>query len=276
MTALMTELLGARVRVQQARPVQAGEFVTVDPVTGVAVVRVPDCGTFTVSADGRDVSVELVPGTSLDYARGWLYGTVASLVLANQGRFALHASVVALPRGAVAIAGESRAGKSTTSLLLRQRGHPLITDDVSPLETVEDQVWVAPTGRPVHVWPATATALGLDVSAARECWPGIEKLSLPAPEAERMTVSLIVVLMPSEHVDREARRLPPGEAVIALVAQAYRSPILVQHWPGPLMRWAADVASMLPVFTLARSSLGWTANEVASTVEELVAQVAVV
>jgi hypothetical protein len=269
MTRLPTNLVGARVDVVTAQAMAPGSPVSVNPISCESVVRVPGCATFRVSPRHGRVHVALAPDASVDQARGWLYGTVLALLLAGRRQFALHASVVKLPQGTAAIAGASGAGKSTTTLRLRQRGHDVVTDDVSPLDAIGRDVWVTPTGRPIHVWPATAAALGLDLSDARPCWPGTEKLSLLSPASERTNVQLIVILTPREGARVIARRLPTSEATVALIAQAYRSALLIEHWPAAVLGWAAAVASNLPVFTLSRPTLGWTADEVASATETL-------
>ena len=93
----------------------------------------------------------------------WLHATVGAFVLAQQGRFALHANVVDVNGTVIAISGRRGAGKSTTSLALSQRGHRLITDDVATLDVNGQGVVHRPAGRPVNVHPATAEKLGVSI-----------------------------------------------------------------------------------------------------------------
>src|SRR2546423_12989971 len=97
-----------------------GAHLVADP--GHAILRIDRVGTFAVTEGSRirfDPE-EQVPEGAVSM---WLHGTVAALLLAQRGRFALHASVVEVGGVAVAVAGPRRAGKSTTALRLAQLGH---------------------------------------------------------------------------------------------------------------------------------------------------------
>lgn len=83
-----------------------------------AACRLPGGGRFWVK-DGERVVVEVGAG---DQPAPWMHATVGALVLAQQGRFALHANVVEVGGTAIAIAGARRAGKSTTSLAMSVAG----------------------------------------------------------------------------------------------------------------------------------------------------------
>lgn len=64
----------------------------------------------------------------------YLLGPVMGTVLRLRGTVCLHASAVVIEAGAVAFFGAAEAGKSTTAAGLLQQGHPVLSDDVVPLE----------------------------------------------------------------------------------------------------------------------------------------------
>ncbi|MEA2427863.1 MAG: hypothetical protein QOF37_1491, partial [Thermoleophilaceae bacterium] len=172
---LPRELLGAPVEVGAVelpipRPVLDGELPggggTVVADRSRAVVRVAGVGTFGI-LEGAHVRFDPEPGVPAGAVGIWLHGTVAALLLAQRGSFALHAGVVEVDGQAVALTGPRAAGKSTTALRLTQRGHALVTDDVTPLDG-GPPVTVHPFARSVRVAPATARSLGLDLTGARE------------------------------------------------------------------------------------------------------------
>ena len=158
-----------------------------------ARLDVAGVGRFAVQ-DGVEITVEPEPGDDPDRVRTLLYGLVAAIVLAQRGEFALHASTVAVGSTGLALAGRSGAGKSTAALALECRGHRMVADDISavriPARPHEhaDPV-VLPFGRHRHVWPDTATALGLDLTGSRLVDRRFAKLSLPSPAPGRVAAS---------------------------------------------------------------------------------------
>jgi hypothetical protein len=63
----------------------------------------------------------------------YLLGPVLGFVLARRGITCLHASCVALGDDAIALAGESGRGKSTTAFALTRFGVEMVSDDILPL-----------------------------------------------------------------------------------------------------------------------------------------------
>jgi hypothetical protein len=237
---------------------------------GHAHLEVPGTGRFAVR-DGAAVTVEPAAGGDPDSVANLLYGSVAALVLAQRGEFALHACTVevggtGLATG-LAISGPSGAGKSTTALTLEARGHRLVTDDVSPLRLQPPRPEVMPFGRRRHVWPDTAAALGLDVTGSRPVDRRLSKLSLPAPPARPTALHAVVVLQvgpPGAAVT--ATDLDGLTAVPALLENAYRVRLLAPLWSADLFRWAADLAQRVTVHVVSRPPGRWTADEVTDAV----------
>jgi hypothetical protein len=64
----------------------------------------------------------------------WLFGPALTVLCHQSGRPPLHAAVVEINGGAVAITGDSGAGKSTMVSALLARGHRLLTDDQAMID----------------------------------------------------------------------------------------------------------------------------------------------
>jgi HPr Serine kinase C-terminal domain len=250
-----------------------------------------DVGRFAIM-DGNEIVVEPARGADHRDLTAVLYGTATALLLAQRGQFALHASTVAVTAVGVALAGRSGAGKSTAALALEQRGHRLVTDDVSPVRWVPPDRGtpgdrsagarrtpeVLPFGRPWHVWPDTATALGLDLTGLDRVDPRQTKLSLPGRPAAAVPLRAAVVLRSdpaARHVTTS--RLTGPAAVHALLGNAYRVRILGRLWAAHLFSWAAELADRLPVWSVARpggaaaraESVAASAGEVAAAIESV-------
>jgi hypothetical protein len=289
------EVCGAPVRVGRAPGPPAAALVDT-PVWGgaarlvadrrLAHLEVPGLGRV-AAEDGALVTVEPATGGDPAAMADLLHGTLAAFVLAQRGEFALHASTVAIGGVGVALAGRSGAGKSTTALALEQRGHRLVTDDVSPLRppagrrgTPQDVAGsapevggtevpdVVPFSRRPHVWPDTAAALRLDLTGSRLITPELMKLSLPPRPGAPVPLRAVVLLRPDPTATRvQTSRLTGLRPVPALVENAYRVRLLARLWAVDLLSWAADLSSRLPVWVLTRPPGGWSADAVADAVE---------
>ena len=80
-----------------------------------ACLHVARVASFSVRG-GAEVVVAPCAGAFIGEIEAYLYGTVTALVAAQQGRFALHGSTVAVNGTTVAIAGRRGAGKSAPRL----------------------------------------------------------------------------------------------------------------------------------------------------------------
>jgi hypothetical protein len=236
-----------------------------------ALVRVGGLGTFAISG-GRQVRLEPEPEPAWEDASSWLYGIVSAVLLAQRRRFALHASVVDLDGVAVAVAGVSGSGKSTTALRLTQAGHRLVADDLSPLD-VSAPPTVHPLPRPLHVWPHTAQALGLDLARAAPDRAGRAKLAVPAPPSIPARVSALVVLVPRDEARGVEVRSVGGAGAHALVRRnAYLARIVEVLYRAELFAWASAIAGQVAIHELIRPTATWSADEVAAAVEGIAAR----
>lgn len=227
-----------------------------------AVLSVTDVATFAV-AGGTSIRLQPEEASSPEAVTAWLHGTVAALLLAQRGLFALHASVVSLEGRAVAIAGNRSAGKTTAALRLARDGGSLVTDDVSAL-LIGDAVTVQPSKRPVHVHPDTAATLALDLSAARPIVSGAPKLALPSAQHDPVQLTAIVVLEATGGDAGVATRRARGAPSHRLIWQnIYRVRMLQTLWRTEMFAWAGEVASRLPVYRLCRPPGASTIDEVA-------------
>ena len=155
-------------------------------------INLPGVGTIEVQG-GSDVLLVPDPGCEAADVAPYLEGTVAAVLLAQRGGFALHANAVRVAGSVVAICGPRGAGKSTTSMRLVQRGHALLADDFSPLRFTEAEVLLEGTGRRPRVTPETVAKLGLDLpSSTPQRVDG--KLVLPKLQRVRERLDLIVDL----------------------------------------------------------------------------------
>jgi len=232
-----------------------------------AILTIPGVATIGVSG-GSHVYVQPERNADEGMLDAWLHGTVAALLLAQRGRFALHASVVEIDGRAVAVAGSPSSGKSTTALLLRQRGHRLVADDVSPVEAA-GSIQVRPYSRPIHVSEQAAEKLGLELSQAWRPFPTHPKLALPTPPPESVALTAVAILDSTDDGCINVGRLNGAEAFWTVVENVYRVELVHRLRAKELFELAGRIAATLPLYAIRRPSTSWTADAVADTIERI-------
>jgi hypothetical protein len=116
---------------------------------------------FLIDADGRSVACSWSkPVARLAGVDAVLLGVVLHYVLQLRGETCLHAGAVRMGPGAIAIAGEQGAGKSTTIAGLARRGYPVLSDDLAVLDERDGQCWVQPGMPRLRLAPDALDHLG--------------------------------------------------------------------------------------------------------------------
>ncbi|MEQ8717480.1 MAG: hypothetical protein RIE08_07685 [Acidimicrobiales bacterium] len=246
-----------------------GEHLRVHADGGRAVIWADRVGHICVE-QGRKVAIHPQPGLDDEYLAAYLYGLVATLVLGQQKRFALHASTVAVDGTRVALSGNRGAGKTTTSLSLVARGAEPVTDDLTVLDVDDPRVHTVSIGRPLHVWPDTIEMVGLDLGPAVSDGADGSKLTIPWVDAEPGEVAAVVVLVPDDVSEPVIGRLSGSDAFVAVDIQTSWRTVVSQIWPTELFAWRATVAHRLPVFELRRPREGWPLDDLCERIEGLV------
>lgn len=114
----------------------------------------------------RSDSIAFCPDTGADpiLVDRFLWGSARSALIHLRGELPLHASVVADPDSgyAMALCGQSGAGKSSAAAALRKAGWITMTDDQARLTIEEGQVVAWPGPALARVCPDMCDALGID------------------------------------------------------------------------------------------------------------------
>ncbi len=91
-----------------------------------------------VVENGNKITYSLKEGGKLMPLRNYLLGFGMSMVAMQRGILSIHCSALADDKGAILIAGESGAGKSTVTKAFLDKGYHLMADDMSWVETKAD------------------------------------------------------------------------------------------------------------------------------------------
>ncbi|MCP4756487.1 MAG: serine/threonine protein kinase [Proteobacteria bacterium] len=131
---------------------------------------------FAIDALGHNVRVVYTSGTPMIDIAAYLLGPVLGCVLRLRGITCLHCGVMAVGKAAIAVIGPKGAGKSTIIAYFAQRGHPILTDDIAPLEEKRSSFLVQPGYPCLRLWPDIIEALGdVDINGLSKVLSIIDK-----------------------------------------------------------------------------------------------------
>lgn len=194
---------------------------------GACRIAVPEVATYLVAPDGDGVTVAPAPGAVSADIRLFLLGTVFAALCYRRGLVPLHASCVRVDGRAVALAGASGIGKSTLAAALLRRGHAVLTDDVTVVDTTRPGgPLVLPTFPRLRLWRDAMARLDFPTEGAERSRVAAEKFHQPLHGsfcAEPLPLSAVFHLeSPIGGAERIPRRLTGAEAVARLSRDLYR------------------------------------------------------
>ena len=209
-------------------------------------------------------------GTSTDQSwivQGWAV-VIAGL---QRGNLSIHASTVRIGDETVAIAGHQGAGKSTTSMGMRRRGHELLVDDTTILEFRDGLPHVVPYARNVHLLPDAAAALGVDFDSLHLLGGGRTKAAfLPeAPDPTPRRLDRVVIIRRRRDIDAPRLvRLGPAERAAALAEHTERRGLAAAILGRQrVFDQIIALAAATDVQVLIRPSDDWTLDTVLDLIE---------
>ncbi|WP_374405287.1 hypothetical protein [Pelagerythrobacter sp.] len=220
-------------------------------------LRIPNIARYLVQGGNR-VTYAPEPGIDDDSVRVFLLGSCIGTLLLQRGQLVLHGNAFAIGDGCALCVGPSGAGKSTLAARMMQRGHPVIADDVCPIDAEGRAI---PGMARMKLWQDTADRLAIDTSRLRRIRPGLAKYDLPMGEtfhAQPLPVRAIYVLSPWNRETFAVKELSGLAKFQALRDNTYRFRFLKGMALGPgHMRQCGDLAARVPVAELHRPRQGF-------------------
>ncbi|MDB9518579.1 serine/threonine protein kinase [Roseofilum reptotaenium CS-1145] len=113
---------------------------------------------FEIDSDATHIKATW-PQSRIEDVTTLLVGQVLACALRLRGMLCLHACVVETDGRAIAIVGETGAGKSTTAAALANRGYSILADDIAVLQECEEHFLVQPGYPRLRLWPQSVNAL---------------------------------------------------------------------------------------------------------------------
>jgi hypothetical protein len=197
--------------------IRVGPYSTARP--GALLRVVPGVGRF-LAQGGDRLEYWLEPGADENAAEALLKGGVLGALIHQRGELPLHATTLVSPERdmAIALAGHSGAGKSTTAYALALRGWTLLGDDLTRV-TIEGGKPLAWPGRPrLRLLDDACASFGIDPASLAQGPNGLGKYLIELERWERPAPLRAVVVLERS---AEAPRLDPvgGAAAVGLIAE---------------------------------------------------------
>jgi hypothetical protein len=220
--------------------------------------------------EGMEVVVEPETGVLEEDWQPFLTGPVISVLLHQRGCLVLHASAVLINNGAAVFLGAKGYGKSTLAAHLQVRGHRLISDDVVPVNFIDDCVLTVPGYPRIKLFGDSIRAVGENPANLPLIHRFVQKRSFQCAEnfsTEPISLRGVYVLAESDEVF--LKKLSPVEAFIELTKNTYLNRYLEELNCLPEhFRQCQKLIQMLPVYKLNRPHNFEVMNKVCSTLED--------
>lgn len=169
---------------------------------------------------GREITVDPDETADPDAVRRLILGPGLASTLIQRGRLVFHASAVLVDGTAIAFAGRSGRGKSTTAAACYASGYNVIADDLTAVAVHEDGPPAVESGYPqLRVDDDVARRLGIDT---RTLGTTAGKLSIDVADGfhrSRRQLDTIYLLDQGEVLTSEV--LSPRTAVFELLQRSY-------------------------------------------------------
>ncbi|MEM7031689.1 MAG: hypothetical protein AAF629_19195 [Chloroflexota bacterium] len=204
-----------------------------------------DAGIRVLVHQGRTITIEQVDFRHPDIVRLYLLGWCMGAMLTQRHHITLHGNAVVTPQGAIVIAGDSGAGKSSLTAEFYKRGYPILTDDVCAVRWQPDQAPLIQPGIPrLKLWAEVLDHFQEDVRLFKPVHPTSAKYHYSVKDAYSRTGQpflALYVLNPTTTPNIRFRAIEGVKKVEQVSQQLYK--LQVRHgqrnWPGFFQSLAA-------------------------------------
>ncbi|MDQ1090751.1 hypothetical protein QE400_000164 [Xanthomonas sacchari] len=219
---------------------------------GSVLLQVPDLVRIHVQG-GRFIRVQRLDRDD-DGWRLFLLGSALGYLCLQRGLFPLHAACLRVGERTLAIAGHSGAGKSTLSAVLLQRGHRLLSDDLTVIQDDDHGITVLPAFPRLKLWHDTLHALHISSDGLPQVRQGMDKFDLrPHAGFDATPAPLDAIVLLQDAPEPRLQRCSPAAALPLLHANLARPQAAARlGLRATTFAQAAAIARQVPIWRLQR------------------------
>ena len=205
------------------------------------------------------------PDTDVADAVPYLLGTMMGFVLRQRGLCCVHGGAVGIGGRAVILIGPSGSGKSSTVAALADRGHGVLSDDISVLDSASDGFQIRPSYPSIRLRTAYVEATMGSADALPRLWSEGNRLGFDRRVSDLTTgpnrfqqdplpLAAVVVLGPRspDAPPPSLEPLAPVAGTLALLANMHVGFVLSKEKMKHEWSVLNQVAQSVPVFRLDR------------------------
>lgn len=205
---------------------------------------------------GTRIWVDAEPGADPRDVRLFILGSAMGMILHQRGILPLHGNAIDVGGKAMVFMGKSGAGKSTLAAWFHDRGHALLSDDVSVVAMRDETPWIMAGPPRLRLWRDALVRSGRPAEGFERSYLDDEewdKFDVPIAQGRPGGLPLGAIFLLERGRARTIERLGGAAAVEAISANTYRGSWIVplgdleRHW-----RTTLALASTVPVFRVTR------------------------
>jgi len=200
------------------------ESLAGEAAPGLFLLKIRDTVSFLIR-DGREVVMDLAPGSCSDAVRLFLLGPVLGILLHQRSFLPIHGSAILSEGAAVIFAGPTGSGKSTLAAAFFRRGYSVIADEICALDTSRKPE-VVPAPPYLSLWADALTGLEIGFSDLRPVRSDLRKFLMPAGGVRggsRVPLGSCYIIECSNHPGEiTLQRMEGMPKIEALAMQTYR------------------------------------------------------
>lgn len=221
-------------------------------------------------SEGQEIRVDFQCSSQLPKIRLAILGYCLTAVLFQRKYLVFHGNALLSPLGAIAICGDQRAGKSTTTIGLYNRGYGVIADDLTVVGT--NSLPEVQSGFPrLKLWVDTLDRFNESSIGLQRILPEIEKFSFPVNNrfSEGTAILNSIYILKSGPVNKATLRELTGIEKFSKLSKQIRSytPDQVPYGRLWVLKECLALADKINVLEIERPVDGDSIDQVVDLIE---------
>lgn len=221
--------------------------------------------------NGRNITVQKKETSTFQEVRLFLVGHVFAVLLQQRNLFSLHAAALKKGNHGFLICGNSGAGKSTLTREFLNDGYQLLSDDISMLRYIDDDLYVQPSYPFIKLWKDSMEHLDLDEMSGVKLREEIDKYGFALEQefyAEPLPVGSIFILHAHNKKEYSQELLMGIEKFNVLKNHTYRFQFIADTFKTEHFRLLSDLAEQVPVYRISRPQSPINTQDLKGVLEE--------